>query len=57
LDTEELEEYELERLRTDYEELASKARKDLDAGKTDTEVRETKQRAIDEQEHERKKRK
>ncbi len=55
LDTEELEEYELKRLRTDYEELAAKARKDLDAGKSDTEVRETKGRAIDEQEQKRKK--
>jgi low affinity Fe/Cu permease len=55
LDTEELEEHELERLRTDYEDLASKARRDLDAGKTDTEIRETKGRAINEQEQRRKK--
>ncbi len=55
LDTEELEEHELERLRQDYEDLAGRARRDLDAGKTDTEVRETKQRAIEEQEQKHKK--
>jgi low affinity Fe/Cu permease len=42
LDLEELEEHELERLRADYEELAADARKQMDEGKSDTEVRETK---------------
>ena len=49
LDLEEMEEHDLERLRQDYEELAAEARKDLDKGKSDTEVRETKQRQIDAQ--------
>jgi hypothetical protein len=49
LDIEEMEEHDLERLRNDYEELAAKARKELDAGKSDTEVRETKQQHIDSQ--------
>jgi low affinity Fe/Cu permease len=55
LDLEELEEHDLERMRKDYEELAAKARRDLKAGKSDTEVRETKQHSIEE--HERKKKK
>lgn len=42
LDLEELEEHELERMRTEYEELASDARRELDEGKSDTEVRECK---------------
>jgi len=48
LDLEELEEHDLERMRQDYEDLAAKARRDLKAGKSDTEVRETKQHAIEE---------
>jgi low affinity Fe/Cu permease len=55
LDTEELEEYEIDRLRQDFEALAAKARRDLDAGKSDTEVRETKQKAMEELERKRKK--
>ena len=55
LDLEELEEHDLERMRRDYEELAAGARRDLKAGKSDTEVRETKQHAIEE--HEKKKKK
>jgi low affinity Fe/Cu permease len=47
LDLEELEEHDLERLRQDYEELAADARKDLDEGKSDTEIREMKQRQVD----------
>ena len=42
LDLEELEDHEIDRLRTDYCELASMARKELDEGKSDTEVRECK---------------
>ena len=42
LDLEELDEEDIERLRDDYECLAAEARKDLDEGKNDTEVRETK---------------
>jgi low affinity Fe/Cu permease len=42
LDLEELEEHELERMRDEYEALASDARQELAKGKTDTEVRETK---------------
>jgi low affinity Fe/Cu permease len=49
LDIEEMEEHDIERLRNDYEELAAEARKQLDAGKSDTEVRETKQQHIDAQ--------
>jgi low affinity Fe/Cu permease len=49
LDIEEMEEHDIERLRNDYEELAAQARKDLDAGKSDTEIRETKQQHIDAQ--------
>ncbi len=49
LDVEEMEEHDIERLRTDYEEIAAEARKELDAGKSDTEVRETKQQHIDAQ--------
>lgn len=49
LDLEELEEHDIERLRNDYEELAAAARQELDAGKTDTEVRETKQQRIEAQ--------
>ena len=49
LDIEELEEHDIERLRHDYEELAAEARKELDAGKSDTEVRETKQQHIETQ--------
>jgi low affinity Fe/Cu permease len=55
LDLEELEEHDLERLRQDYEELAAKARRDLKSGKSDTEVRETKHQAIEEQERKKKK--
>jgi low affinity Fe/Cu permease len=47
LDLEELEEHELERMRTEYEELASDARRELDEGKSDTEVRETKPHSAD----------
>ncbi|HEX6961412.1 MAG TPA: low affinity iron permease family protein [Lacipirellula sp.] len=47
LDLEELEEHDLERLRQDYEDLAASAREDLDKGKSDTEIRETKQQKID----------
>jgi low affinity Fe/Cu permease len=42
LDLEELDEEDLQRLHDDYERLAAEARKDLDEGKTDTDVRETK---------------
>jgi low affinity Fe/Cu permease len=48
LDLEELEDHELDRLRNDYEALAAKAREDLKQGKSDTEIRETKRRAIEE---------
>jgi low affinity Fe/Cu permease len=48
LDLEELEDHELDRLRDDYEALAAKAREDLKQGKSDTEIRETKRRAIEE---------
>ena len=47
LDLEELEEHDLERMREDYEQLAADARKDLDEGKSDTEIRDTKQQRID----------
>jgi low affinity Fe/Cu permease len=47
LDLEELEEHELERVRNEYEELAADARQQLDQGKTDTEVRETKPHSAD----------
>src|SRR5688572_33139902 len=49
LDLEEMEEQDLERLRMDYEDLAATARRDLKAGKSDTEIRETKQQRIDAQ--------
>jgi low affinity Fe/Cu permease len=52
LDLEEMEEGDLERLRMDYEDLAATARRDLKEGKSDTQVRETKQQRIEE--HERK---
>ena len=42
LDLEELEDHEIDRLRNEYEDLAAEARKALDEGKTDTEVREMK---------------
>ena len=42
LDLEELEEHDLERMRDEYEDLAADARRQLDEGKSDTEVRETK---------------
>jgi low affinity Fe/Cu permease len=42
LDLEELEDHELERLRADYEDLAADARRKMDEGMSDTEVRETK---------------
>ena len=47
LDLEELEEHELERMKTEYEELASDARRELGEGKSDTEVRETKPHSAD----------
>jgi len=47
LDLEEMEEQDIERLREDYEELASRARRDLAEGKCDTEIRETKQQHIE----------
>jgi low affinity Fe/Cu permease len=40
LDLEELEDDDLQRICSDYRELAQKARKDLEAGKSDTDVRE-----------------
>ena len=40
LDLEELDEDDLDRIRREYRELAGKARKDLEAGKSDTDVRE-----------------
>src|SRR5262245_54533388 len=40
LDLEELEDEDLDRICREYRELARKARKDLDAGKSDTDVRE-----------------
>ena len=40
LDLEELEQEDLDRICRDYRDLARQARKDLDAGKTDTDVRE-----------------
>jgi low affinity Fe/Cu permease len=46
LDLEEMESHDIERLREDYEELAAEARKDLDNGKSDTEIRETKSEYI-----------
>lgn len=49
LDLEELEQRDIERLHEDYEELAARAREDLEAGKSDTEIRETKAQAIDAQ--------
>jgi len=54
LDLEEMEEHDLERLRKDYEDLAATARLDLKEGKSDTQVRETKQQRIEEQERKRK---
>jgi low affinity Fe/Cu permease len=42
LDLEELEDEDIDRLRTDYCQLAADARRMLDEGKSDTEVRETK---------------
>jgi low affinity Fe/Cu permease len=54
LDLEEMEEQDLERLRQDYEDLAATARRDLNEGKSDTHVRETKQQRIEEQERKRK---
>jgi low affinity Fe/Cu permease len=42
LDLEELEDEDIDRLRTDYCRLAADARKMLDEGKSDTEVRESK---------------
>lgn len=44
LDLEELEEREIQRLREDYQDLAAEARKLMDQGMSDTEVRETKGR-------------
>ena len=40
LDLEELDEEDLDRIRNDYRKLAHRARKDLAAGKSDTDVRE-----------------
>ena len=60
LDLEELEEHEIERLRDEYEALAADSRHELDEGKTDTEVRETKehsQQALDEKKKSKAKRK
>ena len=48
LDLEELESKDIDRLREDYCDLAALAREDLVLGKTDTEIRETKQRHIEE---------
>ena len=42
LDLEELEDHDIDRLRKDYCELAADARRMLDEGKSDTEVRESK---------------
>ena len=47
LDLEELEDHDLERLRSDYENLAAEARKDLAAGKSDGEIRQMKSRKAD----------
>lgn len=47
LDLEELEDHDLERLRSDYEDLAADARKDLAAGKSDGEIRQMKSRKPD----------
>jgi len=47
LDLEELEDHDIDRLRGDYCELAADARKMLNEGKTDTEVRETKKQAVE----------
>ncbi len=44
LDLEELEDHEIDRLRDDYEELAEDARRKMDQGMSDTDVRETKKR-------------
>jgi low affinity Fe/Cu permease len=44
LDLEELEDHEIDRLRDDYEELAEEARRQMDKGMSDTDVRETKKR-------------
>jgi low affinity Fe/Cu permease len=53
LDLEEMEEADLERLRQDYEDLAAAARRGLKEGKSDTQVRETKQQQIEELERKR----
>ena len=42
LDLEEMEDRDIDRLRADYESLAAEARKDLKAGKSDTEIRDAK---------------
>lgn len=49
LDLEEMEDDAIERLRQDYEQLASAARRELDAGKSDSDVREMKPRTSDAQ--------
>jgi low affinity Fe/Cu permease len=49
LDLEEMEDHDLERLHKEYEELAAEARRLLKQGKTDTEVRELKQKMQDAQ--------
>jgi low affinity Fe/Cu permease len=49
LDLEEMEDDHLQRLRDEYEELAAEARRLLREGKTDTEVRELKQKMHDAQ--------
>ncbi|RIK76322.1 MAG: hypothetical protein DCC67_14060 [Planctomycetota bacterium] len=56
LDLEELEETDVERLREDYEQLASAARRDLANGKSDTEVRHAKISMIQEQERKQRRR-
>lgn len=53
LDLEEMEDQDLERLRDDYEALAAAARRELDAGKTDSDVREMKPRMPDAQDSQR----
>ena len=49
LDLEEMEDHDLDRLHREYEELAAEARRLLDEGKTDTEVRELKKKMQDAQ--------
>ncbi|MCC6492451.1 MAG: low affinity iron permease family protein [Pirellulales bacterium] len=57
LDLENLEVQDVERLRDDYVELASSAREDLADGKSDTQIRETKNATIEKQNKKQRRRK